>query len=44
MRVSTMFPGLPLQYSIDGGITWIDVPSTGDVILAPGTEAVLIAR
>ena len=42
--MNTMFPGLPLQYSLDGGVTWNDVPSGSDVTVPVDTEVVVVAR
>ena len=44
LQVNTMFPGLPLQYSLDGGVTWNDVPSGSDVTVPADTEVVVVAR
>ena len=45
LHVSTMFPGLPLQYSLDGGVLWNDAAVyPADVRVPPDTEVVLIAR
>ena len=40
--MSGMFPGLPLQYSVDGGESWADY--TQPISFEPGTTLTLIAR